>query len=62
MNTEPSLMIVGGHDRREPREFKVSEYAERERVTTRTVWLWISKGAVPVRRTPGGGVRIVVSD
>lgn len=40
------------------RELTVKEYAARERVTERTVWHWISKGAVSVRRTPGGGVRI----
>ena len=39
-------------------ELTVKEYAERERVTERTVWNWIAKGAVPVRRTPGGGVRL----
>ena len=39
-------------------ELTVKEFAERERVTERTVWKWISKGAIPVRRTPGGGVRI----
>lgn len=40
-------------------ELKVKEYAAAERVTTRTVWHWIAKGAVSVRRTPGGGVRIL---
>lgn len=40
-------------------ELTVKEYAAVERVTERTVWNWISKGAVPVRRTPGGGVRIL---
>lgn len=39
-------------------ELTVKEYAQHERVTTRTVWTWISKGAVPVRRTPGGSVRV----
>lgn len=42
------------------RELTVKEYAERERVTTRTVKTWISKGAVQVRRTPGGRVRILI--
>lgn len=41
-----------------PQEWKVREYAELERVTTRTVKRWIEKGAITVRRTPGGGVRI----
>jgi predicted site-specific integrase-resolvase len=40
-------------------ECTVKEMAARERVTERTVWHWIAKGAVEVRRTPGGGVRIV---
>lgn len=39
-------------------ELTVKEFASRERVTERTVWRWIDKGAVPVRRTPGGGIRI----
>lgn len=41
-------------------ELTVKEYATIERVTPRTVWRWIDKGAVPVRRTPGGGVRVQV--
>lgn len=39
-------------------EFTVREYAKYERVTERTVRNWIQKGAVAVRRTPGGGIRI----
>lgn len=39
-------------------EFTVKEFAAIERVTERTVWNWIAKGAVGVRRTAGGGVRI----
>lgn len=39
-------------------ELTVKEYAQRERVTERTVWSWIAKGAVETRRTPGGGVRV----
>lgn len=39
-------------------ELTVREYADRERVTEVTVRRWIEKGAVPVRRTPGGGIRI----
>lgn len=42
------------------RELTVKEYAAAERVTPRTVWTWINKGAVPVRRTPGGGVRVLI--
>lgn len=40
------------------RELTVKEFAERERVTERTVHKWIEKGAIPIRRTPGGGIRI----
>jgi excisionase family DNA binding protein len=39
-------------------ELTVKEYAQAERVTERTVWTWIAKGAIEVRRTPGGRVRI----
>lgn len=42
------------------RELTVKEYAAVERVTVRTVQRWIDKGAVPVRRTPGGGVRVLI--
>ena len=45
-------------------ELTVKEYAAVERVTTRTVRNWIEKGAVPesrIRRTPGGGIRIIQS-
>ena len=40
-------------------ELTVKEVAEKERVNERTVRRWIEKGAVAVRRTPGGGVRVV---
>lgn len=39
-------------------ELTVKELAAVERVSERTVWTWIAKGAVDVRRTPGGGIRI----
>jgi excisionase family DNA binding protein len=39
-------------------ELTVKEYAQSERVDERTVRRWIAKGAIPVRRTPGGGIRI----
>ena len=42
------------------REMTVKEYAAAERVTPRTVRTWIAKGAVPVRRTAGGGVRVLI--
>lgn len=54
--SEHSLIIVGPHT---SREWTVKEYAKVERVTERTVWTWIAKGAVLTRRTPGGRVRIV---
>ena len=41
-------------------EMTVKEYAARERVTERTVWVWLAKGAVKCRKTPGGGIRVVV--
>lgn len=40
-------------------EMTVKEMAAQERVDERTVRRWIAKGAVDVRRTPGGGIRIV---
>ena len=42
-------------------ELTVKEYAAQERVDERTVRRWIMKGAVKVRRTPGGGIRILES-
>ena len=39
-------------------ELTVKELAHKERVDERTVRRWIVKGAVDVRRTPGGGIRI----
>lgn len=42
------------------KELTVKEMAQRERVTERTVRNWIAKGALDIRRTPGGrGVRII---
>lgn len=40
-------------------ELTVKELATKERVTERTVYNWINKGAVDVRRTPGGNIRIL---
>lgn len=40
-------------------EYTVKELANRERVNERTVYRWIDKGAVDVRRTPGGCLRII---
>lgn len=42
-------------------ELTVKEYARLERVTRRTVYNWIDKGAVDARKTPGGALRIRVS-
>lgn len=39
-------------------ELTVKEFAARERVDPRTVWRWVAKGAVTVRRTPSGRIRI----
>jgi len=39
-------------------ELTVKEFAAQERVTDRTVRLWMAKGAIAFRHTPGGGVRI----
>jgi hypothetical protein len=57
---EQSIRIfgaVGSTTRRV--EWTVKEYARIERVSERTVWTWIAKGAVPTRRTPGGRIRIM---
>lgn len=40
-------------------ELTIKEFAAQERVDERTVRRWIEKGAVEIRRTPGGGIRIV---
>lgn len=39
-------------------ELTVRELAILERVSERTVYTWLTKGAVPFRKTPGGGIRI----
>ena len=39
-------------------ELTVKELAAEERVTERTVWNWIAKGAIEIRRTPTGRIRI----
>lgn len=60
--SEPSLQVFGGNrtNSPNPRELTVREYARLEQVTERTVWKWKEKGAVEYRKTPGGGVRIIV--
>lgn len=40
-------------------ELTVREFAQAERVTDRTVRRWIAKGALAVRYTAGGGIRIL---
>lgn len=55
--TEHSLQIVGGASSRAP-EWTVSDYAKAEQVDRKTVLRWIAKGALLVRRTPGGHFRI----
>lgn len=57
MNTEPSLHIHG--PRRKTVEWTIAEYAAYERVDERTVRRWVAKGAVLVRKTPGGGIRVL---
>ncbi len=56
--TEPSLHIHGGKQRR-TLDWTIAEYAEHERVDERTVRRWIAKGAILIRKTPGGGIRVV---
>ena len=43
-------------------DLTVKELAARERVVEKTVRRWIDKGAVVIRRTPGGGIRIPYAD
>ncbi len=57
--TEPSLQIHANGRPRRTVEWTVAEYAQYERVDESTVRRWILKGAVHVRRTPGGGIRVV---
>jgi excisionase family DNA binding protein len=57
--TEHSLQIFGAAgSRQRPEEWTVSQYAEVEQVDRKTVLRWIAKGALVVRRTPGGHFRI----
>ena len=39
-----------------------SEVADRLKVHLMTVYRWISSGRIPVRRLPGGGLRIDAKD
>lgn len=61
--SEPTLQVFGRQRAGSPRrEMTVREYAQLEQVTERTVWNWIDKQAIVTRRTPGGGVRVVVTE
>ncbi len=39
-------------------DYTVKQFALKEQVDPRTVRRWIAKGAVEIRRTPSGGIRI----
>jgi hypothetical protein len=56
---ESSVMICGCSQHQPAREYTVREYARAEQVDTSTVRRWIMKGAVEIRRTPGGGIRVL---
>lgn len=43
-------------------EYKVSEYAKKHQVTTRTVWRWIKGGIIQIRRTETGRVRVIIDE
>lgn len=57
MNTEPSLQVIGS--KRQTVEWTVRQYAQREQVSVVTVRRWVQKGALEIRRTVGGGIRII---
>jgi excisionase family DNA binding protein len=40
-------------------EYTVRECAAREQIDVGTVYLWLRKGALQFRRTPGGRIRIL---
>lgn len=43
-------------------EYKISEYAKKNKVSIRTVWNWISNGQLSIRRTETGRVRIIINE
>ncbi len=43
-------------------EYKISEYAKKNKVSIRTIWNWISAGRVLIRRTETGRIRIVINE
>lgn len=60
--TERSFFVAGAgqsHGSHQRPEWTVKEYAKLEKVATSTVRRWIDKDALNVRRTPGGGIRIL---
>lgn len=55
-----SIIIAGRRiSTTERQEWTVRQYAVKEQVHPRTVWRWVTKGAVAVRRTPSGRIRIL---
>jgi hypothetical protein len=60
MDVSEQSVHIFGHGENKRVEFTVKEYARLERVSEVTVRRWIVKGAVPVRRTPGGGLRVII--
>ena len=43
-------------------EYKISEYAKKNKVSIRTIWNWISDGRVSTRRTETGRIRIIIDE
>lgn len=43
-------------------EYKISEYAKKNKVTIRTIWNWIYDGRLLTRRTETGRIRIIVDE
>lgn len=43
-------------------EYKISQYAKMQGVSTRTIWRWIKNGGLNIRRTNTGRVRIVYDE
>lgn len=43
-------------------EYKISEYAKKNKVTIRTIWNWIYEGRLLTRRTETGRIRIIVDE
>lgn len=57
---QPAACGCGQHQ--STKEYTVRDYARIEQVDASTVRRWIIKGAVTVRRTAGGGIRILESN